>query len=391
MTNDGHVRNGSATDTITTTATAATAQNAPSLNKNEVMVVPMDEGHILVDNDNDDEGIDAVNGENLKNMTNKEEDIEGQSHRTIDVSASYDTADTVDLVNSSFDSEQEEGEEEGVKEEKHHFYPYSFYDENDNRECSICMEPFQVNQIVSWSSQSTGRCNHVFHHECIKEWLLRHTDCPCCRTTFLPVDCPYDKNSNRQAQATSGVNNDNRDVEERQNNNNGNSSGSGRRYRKLNKKTLCNLSLKRNKRLSSTYYCIDCGLVDLPNEKSTKDDTEEDGVLRQKVVQKCLLTRSGVEKNDLVKLRGCDRLLEGSDGSSSEGECIAADVTDNEIIGSIDDGDADFENANNNANADNYNNLVANLVVMEEETERTFTSVGTLRDPPERIQGMNEV
>jgi hypothetical protein len=28
----------------------------------------------------------------------------------------------------------------------------------------------------------------VFHHCCIKEWLLKRECCPCCRQTFLPVN-----------------------------------------------------------------------------------------------------------------------------------------------------------------------------------------------------------
>ena len=39
---------------------------------------------------------------------------------------------------------------------------------------------------VSWSAYLD--CEHVFHHECIREWLLHHTDCPCCRQTFLSID-----------------------------------------------------------------------------------------------------------------------------------------------------------------------------------------------------------
>ena len=55
-------------------------------------------------------------------------------------------------------------------------------------ECPICFESFQVNDIVSWSA--TPACRHVFHHLCIKQWLLNNTGCPFCRETFLAVDRP---------------------------------------------------------------------------------------------------------------------------------------------------------------------------------------------------------
>jgi len=50
--------------------------------------------------------------------------------------------------------------------------------------CLVCLE--RLENIVSWSTNAN--CGHVFHHACIKEWLLTHADCPLCRCTFLPVD-----------------------------------------------------------------------------------------------------------------------------------------------------------------------------------------------------------
>lgn len=54
------------------------------------------------------------------------------------------------------------------------------------RECPICMEEMVVGSIVSWSANP--KCEHVFHHRCIKQWLLTKQDCPFCRECFLPVD-----------------------------------------------------------------------------------------------------------------------------------------------------------------------------------------------------------
>lgn len=53
-------------------------------------------------------------------------------------------------------------------------------------ECPICYECMDSDSIVSWSPNRV--CDHVFHHECIKEWLLHHDTCPCCRVSFLLVD-----------------------------------------------------------------------------------------------------------------------------------------------------------------------------------------------------------
>jgi Ring finger domain len=62
-----------------------------------------------------------------------------------------------------------------------------FERQDEERECSICMESFEVNDIVSWSCHA-GHCRHVFHHACIKEWLVKKQHCPICRSMFLPCD-----------------------------------------------------------------------------------------------------------------------------------------------------------------------------------------------------------
>jgi Ring finger domain len=53
-------------------------------------------------------------------------------------------------------------------------------------ECPICFERLEAGELLSWSANP--QCDHVFHHGCIKEWLLDRRDCPFCRTVFLPVD-----------------------------------------------------------------------------------------------------------------------------------------------------------------------------------------------------------
>jgi hypothetical protein len=60
-------------------------------------------------------------------------------------------------------------------------------DDETPLECSICFDILQVGDIASWSAEQSA-CAHVFHHCCIKEWLLKHEGCPYCRCTFLAID-----------------------------------------------------------------------------------------------------------------------------------------------------------------------------------------------------------
>lgn len=62
------------------------------------------------------------------------------------------------------------------------------YDENASA-CVICLEPFRIGDAVTWSRDTTT-CQHVFHHDCITEWLQlpKHDDCPSCRHALLKFD-----------------------------------------------------------------------------------------------------------------------------------------------------------------------------------------------------------
>lgn len=47
-----------------------------------------------------------------------------------------------------------------------------------NPSCAICLENFDLSSDV----KQIPTCHHIFHRNCLTEWLLRHGNCPMCRT-----------------------------------------------------------------------------------------------------------------------------------------------------------------------------------------------------------------
>jgi hypothetical protein len=126
-------------------------------------------------------------------------------------------------------------------------------DEEDN-ECPICMDSFKLDEIVSWSPNEN--CSHVFHHECIKEWLVRHGTCPIDREVFLPID---------------------------------------KHQHILKKEELRGLAKERSQRISTTHFCLREGLMTV--HRSAKLDKD---ILDRIDTLTCPRIKTG----ELIKLRG---------------------------------------------------------------------------------------
>ena len=51
----------------------------------------------------------------------------------------------------------------------------------EDASCSVCIESFEQGDDL----RSLPTCRHVFHKECIDEWLAQHTTCPNCRASLM--------------------------------------------------------------------------------------------------------------------------------------------------------------------------------------------------------------
>jgi hypothetical protein len=59
-------------------------------------------------------------------------------------------------------------------------------DEEKQDLCPICLEEYKDGDEICWSHSEL--CAHVFHRECVFEWLVRHDECPTCRQAFISLD-----------------------------------------------------------------------------------------------------------------------------------------------------------------------------------------------------------
>lgn len=49
--------------------------------------------------------------------------------------------------------------------------------------CAVCLESFEDGQRL----RLLPACCHVFHSECVDDWLHRNATCPICRTVACPA------------------------------------------------------------------------------------------------------------------------------------------------------------------------------------------------------------
>ena len=51
--------------------------------------------------------------------------------------------------------------------------------------CPICYEEYEKNESISISRND--ECHHVYHVECILQWLMDNDDCPMCRCKYIDL------------------------------------------------------------------------------------------------------------------------------------------------------------------------------------------------------------
>mmetsp|Transcript_5220 Transcript_5220/g.7673 ORF Transcript_5220/g.7673 Transcript_5220/m.7673 type:complete len:491 (+) Transcript_5220:73-1545(+) len=104
----------------------------------------------------------------------------------------------VQAVEQQQEEQHEEEEQEGARVEE----PQSFLEQHEEctihqqeaaqqnisqePHCVLCFEKYSVGEEVCFSCDP--ECIHVFHKDCIVEWLARSPNCPCCKRQYLDIN-----------------------------------------------------------------------------------------------------------------------------------------------------------------------------------------------------------
>lgn len=84
-----------------------------------------------------------------------------------------------------------------TKEQMERMYPGSEWEENQNELCPICLDMLKGERLCRKLA-----CLHVFHLECIDEWVIENTECPICKQNVINTCFEHSKGgeSNEEAQ-----------------------------------------------------------------------------------------------------------------------------------------------------------------------------------------------
>jgi Ring finger domain len=101
--------------------------------------------------------------------------------------------DNTDNESGSLQTVEEENTNESVTTKSNCSGDTDIYDAEEalqNPQCAICFEPFKNGDAIS--SSRNNKCQHIFHRQCIFEWLLKHEGCPFCRRNYLSSESSCD-------------------------------------------------------------------------------------------------------------------------------------------------------------------------------------------------------
>lgn len=73
---------------------------------------------------------------------------------------------------------------------------------DSTRKCPICIDDYEIGDEICYSRNK--KCRHVFHADCMRNWLMKSNDCPLCRVDYLQLP-PGGNKEGRSENITSSV------------------------------------------------------------------------------------------------------------------------------------------------------------------------------------------
>lgn len=149
------------------------------------------------------ERLEVIATEERKKLVKKH--LNSQILLTEDVESARELSQPLDLENAPDDSNVTTSSEEKTEESEaqDNVFTRTIYSAGNSlrgllgsattskNECSICLSDFQADETISWAKSKD--CSHVYHEDCIIQWLEKHDECPLCRVNlFKRTDCEDD-------------------------------------------------------------------------------------------------------------------------------------------------------------------------------------------------------
>jgi hypothetical protein len=120
------------------------------------------------------DGSNVFSTESVRSLkhTNSVTDLRAEEKKDIEADSEQGPERTTDNKENESNSEKQS-------------YFFAFWRKQEAKEdvCSICLDRYSSGDTICVAKASG--CDHVFHHDCLSEWLKSHDRCPLCRTDLM--------------------------------------------------------------------------------------------------------------------------------------------------------------------------------------------------------------
>ena len=142
------------------------------LPQREILVSDIDEINI----DYENEGVRAISSNATQSLSDEEEQLFSIQ---VDERNSCNEIKILDKAGHMYNCVEcdDSLESDSIKHD-------SSMDSKTVQSCPICFELFKEKDVIC-CSKINSECKHLYHEQCMVQWLLKHDDCPMCRNKMF--------------------------------------------------------------------------------------------------------------------------------------------------------------------------------------------------------------